>query len=92
VLKVTKETDFKDAFEFFSGDSSSTSMRQYFLSIFRINQALAWWSSFFKTFFASFFFTSLAVRGLAVEAFKTEFLASFPAFYAHAPILLPLQR
>ncbi len=59
---------------------------------FRINQALAWWSSFFKTFFASFFFAFLAVRGLAVEAFKSEFVASFSAFDAHSPILLPLQR
>ena len=59
---------------------------------FRINQALAWWSSFFKTFLASFVFTFLAVRGLAVEAFKSEFLASVSASDAHAPILLLLQR
>jgi hypothetical protein len=41
---------------------------------------------------ASFLFTSLAVRRLAVKAFKIEFLARISAFDAHAPILLPLQR
>ena len=57
---------------------------------FCINQALARWSSVFKPFMASSLFTSLAVRRLAVKAFKSEFLARISAFDAHAPN--PLQR